>query len=136
MKSSSFFHSFFKSSYLVLYLHVTSEAVQEVWQSVPLNFHKKKAAFPCTRKGGRQSFCIILFLYIVLAGQSVGHSFVYVAHFVLQDSQYSLFIISCLASEYLLGIISNFFENSRRYSRMNVCQQCQRHRRKKTKFLR
>ncbi len=38
------------------------------------------------------------------------------------------------ASEYLIGIISNFFENSRRYSRMNVCQRCQRHRRKKIKF--
>ncbi len=37
------------------------------------------------------------------------------------------------ASEYLIGIISNFFENSRRYSRMNVCQRCQRHRQKMKK---
>jgi hypothetical protein len=38
------------------------------------------------------------------------------------------------AYEYLIGIISIFFENSWRYSRMNVCQRCQRHRRKKIKI--
>ncbi len=35
------------------------------------------------------------------------------------------------APEYPIRTISNFFENSRRYSRMNVYQRCQRHRRKK-----
>jgi hypothetical protein len=38
------------------------------------------------------------------------------------------------APEYPIRTISKFSENSRRYSRMNVYQQCQRHRRKKKKF--
>ncbi len=42
------------------------------------------------------------------------------------------FINQCpRAPEYPIRTISNFFENSRRYSRMNVYRRCQRHQRKK-----
>jgi hypothetical protein len=37
-------------------------------------------------------------------------------------------------SVYPIRTISNFFENSRRYSQMNVYQRCQWHRQKKRKF--
>ncbi len=32
------------------------------------------------------------------------------------------------APEYTLRVVSNFFENSRRYSQLKVCHRCQRHR--------
>jgi hypothetical protein len=32
------------------------------------------------------------------------------------------------ASDYTIRVVSNFFENSRRYSQLKVCHRCQRHR--------
>jgi hypothetical protein len=53
-----------------------------------------------------------------------------------RDFRLQVFVINQCPSapEYPIWTISNFFENSWRYSRMNVYQRCQRHWRKKRKF--
>ncbi len=39
------------------------------------------------------------------------------------------------APEYTIRVVSNFFENSRRYSQLKVCHRCQRHRRQMQKIF-
>jgi len=44
-----------------------------------------------------------------------------------RDFWLQVFFIFPQAPKYSIGAVSNFFENSRRYSRINVYHQCQRH---------
>jgi hypothetical protein len=53
------------------------------------------------------------------------------------DFRHQIFFINQCppGPEYPIRAISNFFENSQRYLRMNVHQRCQRHRQKKRKIV-
>ncbi len=52
------------------------------------------------------------------------------------DFRFFSWISLTRAPEYAMGVISNFYENSRRYSKANVNHWCQRHRWKMQNFLR
>ncbi len=101
------------------------------------------AAFPQT-----QALVFWLFLqsYLTCGPFSCWHFLLFKQRFFWYYSSCQVMAILCCvaqkaasaaqAPEYPIRTISNFFENSWRYSRINVYQRCQQHQRKKRKILR